>query len=144
MTDTPVTGGCACGAIRYASTAEPSFSLICQCRQCQRATGGGHATAFVLPADAVTVTGEVRFFDQQADSGNTVSRGFCPTCGSAVYSTNSGMAGLVFPRASSLDDPEVFKPQMIVYRKRAPSWDVMDSSLPAFEGMPPAEAMPDA
>ena len=42
------------------------------------------------------------------------------------------MAGMTFVRASSLDTPEVFQPQLIVYAKRAPSWDIMDSDLPAF------------
>ena len=37
----PYTGGCACGAIRYECNAEPMFSWICHCRECQRATGGG-------------------------------------------------------------------------------------------------------
>ena len=137
-------GGCLCGSVRYECTSEPVGAGHCHCIDCRKSSGTGHCSHLVVPADGFDLKGEVRFYDAPTDSGNTVSRGFCPTCGSAVYSTNSGMAGLVFPRASSLDDPEVFKPQMIVYRKRAPSWDVMDSSLPAFEGMPPAEAMPDA
>ena len=89
------------------------------------------------------VSGEVKFYDAPTDSGNMVSRGFCPTCGSAIYSTNSGMPDLAFPRALSLDDPEVFQPQLIVYAKRAASWDKMDTALPAFEGMPPPQDMPD-
>jgi len=97
----------------------------------------------VAREEGFTVTGELKFYDNPADSGNVVSRGFCPTCGSAVYSTNSGMPGMVFPRASSLDDPEVFQPQMIVYASRAPSWDRMDESLPAFDTMPAPEDMPD-
>jgi hypothetical protein len=46
------------------------------------------------------------------------------------------MPGIVFVRASSLDDPEVFRPQMVVYTNRAASWDHMDRSLPGFVGMP--------
>ena len=65
------------------------------------------------------LTGEVRIFDMPADSGNMVSRGFFPTCGSPVHSTNSGMPGMVVVRASSLDDPGVFEPQMVTYAKRA-------------------------
>ncbi len=129
MTDTPITGGCACGAIRYASTAEPTFSLICQCRQCQRATGAGHAAALVLPADAVTVTGEVRFFDQQADSGNTVSRGFCPTCGSPMLNRNSGYPQSLYVHAATLDDPGGFRPETVVFRSAAQPWDHVDPDL---------------
>jgi hypothetical protein len=79
----------------------------------------------------------LRFYDAPADSGNIVSRGFCPTCGSAIYSSNSAMPGMIFLRASSLDDPEVFQPQMVVYTKRAPSWNVIAGALPSFAAMPP-------
>ena len=46
------------------------------------------------------------------------------------------MPGLAFARASSLDDPEIAKPQMVVYASRASSWDYMDPALPAFQTMP--------
>jgi hypothetical protein len=46
------------------------------------------------------------------------------------------MPGAVFPRASVLDNPEIVKPQMIVYAGRAPSWDHMDPALPSFAIMP--------
>ena len=54
-----------------------------------------------------------------------------------MYSTNSGLDGMAFVRVSSLDDPEIFTPQMVVYASRAPSWSIVDPSLPAFPGMPP-------
>jgi hypothetical protein len=47
------------------------------------------------------------------------------------------MPDLIFLRASSLDDLEVFKPQMIVYASRGASWDIFDTNLPRFEKMPP-------
>jgi hypothetical protein len=43
---------------------------------------------------------------------------------------------MIFLRASGLDDPEVFKPGVVVYASRAPSWDHMDANLPAFAEMP--------
>ena len=135
-------GGCLCGAVRYESSMAPVFAAHCHCNDCRKSSGTGHCSHLVLPASALTVTGEVRFYDAPADTGNIVSRGFCPTCGSAIYSKNSAMPDMVYPRASSLDDLEVFQPQMVVYAKRAASWDKLDSSLPHFEEMPPAEAMP--
>jgi hypothetical protein len=90
-----------------------------------------------MKADDVIIKGAAKRFDKPADSGNIVSRFFCDTCGGPVYSTNSGIPGMTFLRASSLDDPEVFTANMIVYTRTAPSWDVMDQNLPSFETMPP-------
>jgi hypothetical protein len=129
-------GGCLCGAVRYQSAVGPQVVGHCHCVDCRKPSGTGHCTHVVIPEAAFTVSGEVKFYDRPADSGNIVSRGFCPTCGSAVYSMNSGMPDMVFPRASSLDDPEIAKPQMVVYASRAPSWDHVDPELPAFPTMP--------
>jgi len=95
-----------------------------------------------MASDGFTVNGETSAYERPADSGNTVTRVFCPNCGSPVYSLNSGMGGMVFVRASSLDDPEVFRPQVVVYTSRGPSWDKIDPDLQAFEEMPPPGDMP--
>jgi hypothetical protein len=130
-------GGCLCGAVRYESTLEPVIAGHCQCADCRKSSGSGHCSHLAVPKDAVSITGEVKTYDKPADSGNVVSRAFCPTCGAAVYSLNAAMPQLVFIRASSLDDLEVFKPQFIVYASRAASWDYVDPRLPAFPTMPP-------
>jgi len=130
-------GGCLCGAVRYESDGEPVAAGHCHCLDCRRSSGTGHCSHLGLPEAGFKLTGELRFFDAPADSGNVVSRGFCPTCGSPIYSTNSGMTGVLFLRASSLDDPELFNPQLVVFTKRAPSWDRILGALPSFEAMPP-------
>jgi hypothetical protein len=90
-----------------------------------------------VPQQSVSLTGETRGYSRPADSGKVVTRHFCPTCGAPVFSLNAGMPGMMFLRASSLDDVEVFKPQMHVYASRAASWDRPTAGLPAFDVMPP-------
>ena len=131
-------GGCLCGAVRYKGDAVKGGGH-CHCVDCRKTSGTSHCTHMFMAEGDFHVTGEVKFFTSPTDSGNQVNRGFCPNCGSAVYSTNSGMPGMVFVRASSLDDPEVFQPQMVVYASRAPSWSQVDPKLPAFDKMPPPE-----
>jgi len=131
-------GGCLCGDVRYESTVDPQLAGHCHCIDCRKSSGTGHCTHVGIPRAAFEVTGEVKFYAHPADSGNMISRGFCPTCGCAIYSINSGMPELVFPRASSLDDPELIQPQVVVYASRAPSWDFVDPDLPSFPEMPPA------
>jgi hypothetical protein len=130
-------GGCSCGAIRYEITAEPMMAGQCQCRDCQHETGGGHTSFMGFPADAVKLTGTPRFHEVKADSGNMVRRGFCPICGSPVLGASSGMPDVRTIPAGSLDDPNLFKPQFVVYTMRGHKWDLVDPSLPSFPKMPP-------
>ena len=129
-------GGCLCGRVTWRCEAEPMMVGHCHCVDCRKSSGTGHATHVVVPADALHVEGELRFYDRPADSGNLVSRGFCPACGSQIYSLNAAMPGLAFLRASSFDEPGRLVPQMVVYASRAPAWDHVDPSLPAFAVMP--------
>ena len=43
-----MTGGCQCGAVRYALY-EPPISTVCHCRMCQKAVGGPFAALLKLP-----------------------------------------------------------------------------------------------
>lgn len=131
------TGGCLCAAVRYSCDAEPMMAGHCHCEDCRRSSGTGHCSHLIVPEAAVKMTGETRAYERPADSGHLISRHFCPTCGSAVFSLNSGMAGTIALRASSLDDLEVFKPQMHVYAARAASWDKPGEGLASFDIMPP-------
>ena len=130
MQATEYAGGCSCGAVRYRVSAAPRFSFHCQCRQCQRATGTGHASLFVVPVDSVALSGELRFFAQTADDGNTVSRGFCPLCGSPVVGKSSGHPDIMLFTAASLDDPALFKPEKVVWSDSRQPWDYTDPGLP--------------
>jgi hypothetical protein len=122
-------GGCTCGAIRYESSVDPQFSFHCQCRQCQRASGTGHASLLAVPTDALTIRGALKLHDQKADSGSTVSRGFCSTCGSPILNKSSGYPDVRFIHAASLDDPSVFKPKKLVWSASAQPWDYVDPDL---------------
>lgn len=136
---TPYKGGCACGAVRYEIAADPLMAGHCQCRDCQRMTGTGHASMMGFPEPAVQIKGELKFHDAKADSGNTASRGFCPKCGAFVAARSSGMPGMLTVAAGSLDEPGRFAPQMIVYAGSGHAWDHLDPALPRFPKMP---AMP--
>jgi len=131
-------GSCLCGGVRYQGSA-PQFAGHCYCVDCRKTSGTAHGSHMAVAEENFHFDGELRFFEHPADSGNDVSRAFCPVCGSAVLSRNSGMPGLVFVRASSLDTPDVFQPMMSVYTSRAPNWANIDDSLPAFAEMPPVE-----
>ena len=131
-----LTGGCLCGAVRYECAAEPLFSGNCHCRDCQKATGSAYVPAFAVPVVSVKITGDVKYFESSADSGNTFSRGFCPTCGGRVFGKTSGFPELILITAGSLDDPSRFKPSMDFFTASAQPWDHMNPDLPKFVKQP--------
>jgi len=134
---TSYSGGCACGAIRYEIDSEPLMSLHCQCLDCQRITGAGHASFLVFPAAQARLTGAPKFHGVIADSGNTASRGFCASCGSFVVAKSTGHPDFFMVSAGSLDDPSRFAPQAVVYASRAQRWDGIDPNLARFPKLPP-------
>ncbi len=138
-----IDGGCLCGRVRYQCAAE-SGGGHCHCIDCRKTSGTGHGSHMIVAEDEFALEGTVTFYEKPADSGNLIRRAFCAECGSPIYSTNLGMPGLVFVRASSLDDPNLFKPQMVVYANRAAHWDVMDPALPRFDGMPKPDELPES
>jgi len=120
---TALTGGCACGLVRFTATGNPRFAIICQCRACQRMTGSDHAAQFGHPADAFTVTGTLGHWERLSDAGFTVRKHFCPTCGAPVYSTTTRMDDIAMVLAGALDDPAAITPTMIVHPENRIPWD---------------------
>ena len=131
-----LTGGCQCGALRYECSAEPLFSGNCHCRDCQKATGGAYVPAFAVPISAVKIAGQVKYYDSRADSVNTFSRGFCPTCGSRVFGKTSGFPDFLLITAGSLDAPSRFTPGTDFFTQSAQPWDHMNPALPKFAKQP--------
>jgi len=130
-------GKCLCGAVQYKGDAEPVFAGNCHCTDCRKVSGGGHASVMAVPDAAVEITGEVKAYTLKADSGATVMHHFCPTCSTQIYHTSSSMDGMVMVIATSLDDPEIFQPQMSVFASSAVSWDQPKADIPQFPKMPP-------
>lgn len=97
------TGGCLRRAIRYRLIGAPTVSRICWCRDCQHLAGNGTANAF-FPTEAIEVLqGSPSNYVSVADSGNSVRRRFCQTCGSHLSGcVNPDRAPLAFCGASAL------------------------------------------
>ena len=117
------TGGCACGAVRYRARGPVEFAFHCHCRKCQRATGGGHASAFAVNRADFELTGEVRQYEQASDSGAATFSGFCPNCGSPILSRTARFPDRLYIHVASLDDPADFTPQFVVFEEAAQPWD---------------------
>ena len=134
------TGGCLCGQIRYHIKSEPGPSRVCWCKDCQRISSNGTVNV-IFPSESIEISGATNQHEKTADSGNMVTRRFCPACGTQLFSDSTGRPGLTVVRVGTLDDPSSIKPTANIWSGSAPSWACLDRSLEFFDG-PPAAVSP--
>lgn len=126
-------GHCLCGAIRFVASAEPTWSGICHCDSCRRATGGILMAAASFPRAAVRFEGAERKFH---DSSPGVRRGFCGACGTALSYENERWPDDVNLNLANFEDPARIRPAMQIFtRDRLPWLHVVDD-LPRYPGEP--------
>jgi hypothetical protein len=100
------TGGCQCGAVRYAVNEGPRGAAICHCRMCQKATGSIVWPYFTVARSAFALTrGELSHFRSSA----MALRGFCAACGTPISFEPDGEETLDLG-IGTLDHPAPVRP----------------------------------
>jgi hypothetical protein len=128
-----VTGGCACGAVRYRLVSEPLIVHCCHCLNCQRQSGGAFAINLLLEADRVELTAELpKPVDVPRDDGPAQTIHRCPRCEVAVFSTYTNPS-IWFVRGGTLDDPSTVEPDVHIYTRSKLPWVTLPEAVPAFE-----------
>ena len=101
------TGGCQCGAVRYALDMAPENVHVCHCRMCQKAVGGPFAVICPVLKSAFRVTrGKISYFWSSA----VARRGFCRDCGTPLlfeYPDDGDDLGVL---VGTLDNPAAVPP----------------------------------
>lgn len=101
LDDTPRTGGCQCGAVRFAAGAILDNPHLCHCRMCQRATGNFFAPLVGVPNERLVWTGAA---PSVFESSEGYERGFCRDCGTPLFYRRVGAAHTSLMIAA-FDDP---------------------------------------
>lgn len=132
-----ITGGCLCGAYRYAFDREQVISAHhCHCKDCQKSTGCGKATIVLVPAAALQEQGELASFTVTGSDGAHIARGFCQKCGSPVASHMEEMPDLRMIKAGSLDESDWVEVNSSFWSSTAKSWSPVDASIESVEKNP--------
>lgn len=113
-----LTGGCQCGAIRYALYAAPSRIGLCHCRMCQKATAAPFGVFVEVPIAEFAWT---RGTPARWQSSSRAFREFCAQCGTplAFHPTDRDVIEML---AGSLDHPERAVPTYEVGREAKLAW----------------------
>ena len=102
-----MTGGCACGRVRFTARVADDEAYLCHCRMCQRSTGSVSIAFKSIKQADVSWDGEPDWYD----SSPIAKRPFCGTCGTSLgfqYTQDSDGMDLT---VASFDDPSRFVPK---------------------------------
>lgn len=130
-----VTGGCACGAVRYEARGACSNSMVCHCRSCRRAAG-----APVVPWVTFALSG-FRFTQgapAEFRSSAPVVRTFCAACGTPLTYRHESYGDAVDITTCSLDEPERFPPTHHSWLSHDIAWVKFGDGVPGFPEFRPA------
>lgn len=104
------TGGCLCGAVRFAVKAEPHRTGICHCMDCRKHHGAPFHASAIFPESAVTIEGEPKSYQ---------GRYFCSRCGSSVFGRSGNEIEL---NLGAFDATDQFTPTYELWTVRRESW----------------------
>ena len=129
-------GGCLCGKVRYSTDADPVFTGVCHCKNCQKETGSAFSLDIGVPKPSLTVTGTLKTYADRGDSGQPLYRKFCPDCGSTVLTEAAVMPDVVMIAGGTLDDTSGVRPAMHIYVSSKQDWAEIPAGAKSFAKMP--------
>lgn len=135
----PLSGGCVCGAIRYAISAAPLSVYACHCKDCQRSASGPFSVALTVRREHFAVTrgvGKAQLYLKTAASGRQVPQFSCPVCATRLWNEPSHSPDMIILRAETLDDAGWAMPVGHIWTASRLSWDKSELVGPLFEGQP--------
>lgn len=102
-----MTGGCACGRVRFTAMIPSDDAYLCHCRMCQRASGSVSLAMTSVPIADVTWEHEPDWFD----SSPIAVRPYCRECGTSLGFKFKGEGDNMDLTVAAFDDPSRFKPR---------------------------------
>ena len=125
-------GHCLCGHVRYEYDGPVGPANYCHCEDCRRCTGSAFNIGVRFEAARLRfVSGAPKGFTKRGDSGNELTRHFCPQCGSPIFTSSPRHPEFVYVKAGTLDDPTLVEPGSQIWVDSSVPWSRIDPRLPS-------------
>lgn len=139
--DKVLTGGCQCGAVRYAIGGAPVDVYVCHCRECRRQSSSAFGISVIVrSADLQLVTGTLKRWSRATDSGGTLHCFFCGACGARVWHGDREREATVSVKGGSLDDGVDLNGAVHIWTVRKLPGVVIPANARQYAKEPPSEA----
>jgi hypothetical protein len=128
-----LTGGCACGRVRYQINDEPMFTYACHCTDCQRTTGSAFVLHSVIAKDEFEIKGNTRATTLPTGSAAGYDLHFCSECGTYIWCKyHVTKVAVITVRAGTLDDTGKVRPQAHIFTRSLQPWLALPEDVPSF------------
>lgn len=128
-----VTGGCACGRVRYEVSEAFVDANYCHCTRCQRRSGtAASANGKTAPGSFRIVAGEELVRGWKPEGGG-FEKCFCSNCGSALFSRHPETGEELAVRLGTVDGDPGIRPLKRQFVDYAAVWEpIPDDGLQRF------------
>lgn len=113
---------CQCGGLTATCQGDPDYVSMCSCQDCQRRTGSAFGLVAIYSREAVETAGPSSRYERTAESGNTSTMHFCPTCGSTVFWEAHARPQISCIAVGAFADPTMPTPIRTVYDEHRHPW----------------------
>jgi hypothetical protein len=127
-----MTGGCLCGAVRFAADPPTLFCLHCHCHWCRRAHGAAFVTWVSVTAEAFRLTQGTDHLVWYASSAQS-SRGFCSRCGTTFLFRSALLPEQMHFTLANVDGHIDAAPQVHTFFEARVPWVILGDDLPRLE-----------
>src|SRR5262245_8432549 len=128
-----IDGGCHCGKITFTAEVDPEKVYLCHCTDCQQMTGAPYRVVVFAPKEGLRLSGQPKHYLKMAESGNKRMQGFCPECGTPIYSTTPTDQQAYALRVGTIRQRAQLKPKKQQWCRSALDWATDISALPGAE-----------
>jgi hypothetical protein len=137
-----ISGSCLCEKVQYKVFHKPISKGICYCNQCQKSGGAYGSPLLVLHKDQFQCSqvdlGKVM---TTSDRGSTVTRNFCKSCGTHVFSQISDVPDFLTVKAVTMDNFNLFEADYLVWTESAVNAGPFPAGVALYPQSAPLEVL---
>ena len=130
-----VHGRCHCGHIAFEAEIDPQGVRLCNCTDCQTLSSAPFRWNVRTQAGTFKLlAGTPKEYVKTAESGNKRAQGFCPECGTGIYSAPTEPDRKVYVvRVGTLAERRQLAPTGQIWMRSAHPWVAGAAGLPGTE-----------
>ncbi|EIN09592.1 hypothetical protein PUNSTDRAFT_65935, partial [Punctularia strigosozonata HHB-11173 SS5] len=119
-------GSCACRKVKYEVKGDPIECYICHCTQCRKSTGSSFHTIGLFKEENFRITHGAEslraFDDTHTDSGRTLQRRFCGSCGSQMFGKTPAFGPILCVMIGTIDQEHDWSARHEIFAEQRRKW----------------------